>query len=356
MSEERVTGMTKKLPNYSYVKMSRTIQGVSCNYKSEKYMAYCHYKPHLGYLTKEDIACHKCLEKRCRYFEKVQLHKWEVEEIKKANVKFLRKVRKRYLSGEVPSQLFSELEKEYKSRDYQDFYARYTNIIDIEYIVENKSIVFDEEDTKDYKAVAKEVSEKFTKNMQELTKSVNEYIYSAYNKLESDSVRTDLVQELSSKIKEITEDTINKVSNEVIVEIDKTEFICKLTSKLEEVMEDVILQFADSFEEYTQTHTLTNEEVEELKEEIAMTGEAIVIETTSVIEEEKEVDLKENEVQIPKSEENKMKRDAKKYMGKKKKAFLTGEMQEDEFKEIQSAYMTLSKVEFYNKYVSGCDK
>ena len=62
----------------SYETKKRLINGDYAN--SKNVIARCHLLAHRGYLTKNLAAKHKCIKKKCPFFEKMKPEYWQAKE------------------------------------------------------------------------------------------------------------------------------------------------------------------------------------------------------------------------------------------------------------------------------------
>lgn len=321
----KATGKTKMLQNYSYVKRSTTIKGEPCKPEKGKYIGYCHYGEHLGYLTQADMKEHRCSEKNCRYFEKMDSPQWEMQEKKKANSKLMTKVRKRYLAGEISNTVFSELETEYKTNSIEQFYNKYTSKIDEEWVIVNKSIHFEQVVTTLPDRGINDVVIDFRKQMNELTKNITDFLYSTYNKNLLGLAKEDLVLEITSSLQELLENKVSKMTEKQFRGIDTEEFKYQLSSKLREIAEVTL----DDFSTILLDKDAVKAEDRNIAEAFAVTEESQTKEANS----------------------KKQIRDCKIYMGMVKNQYKQKKISANVFRGIERDYNRLSKAQFYNKYV-----
>lgn len=76
---------------------------------------YCWSQAHQGFLTVELIRKHKCLQKECRCFEKIESHPyWEDKKKNQKKHKIGSAIKSAYLKGKISYKQYDELSSMYK--------------------------------------------------------------------------------------------------------------------------------------------------------------------------------------------------------------------------------------------------
>ena len=83
--------------------------------KDTRRVAICHNPTHRGYLSVPSMQDHKCLEKSCPYFQRIQHDYWIMREQKKMESKIMRKIRALYTSNQISLDDFREAERVYRT-------------------------------------------------------------------------------------------------------------------------------------------------------------------------------------------------------------------------------------------------
>ena len=99
--------------------MKKTIDGKYHSY-SKEFVGFCWFKGHKGYLSKNQMKAHECIQKNCHYFQKFDDSLYWTTKVEKKRLKRERKNEKKAL--EQREMLIIEMARECTNKfNYMDF-------------------------------------------------------------------------------------------------------------------------------------------------------------------------------------------------------------------------------------------